>query len=141
MDQNPTLDLDGETAASQIIPLSTKVPKSGDKVWWICSVGPEVFKKIVGRRIYLGMNCCRVVEHEFLVKCPTCQRFGHGAAACKVGKTVCGYCAGAGHKAAECKATKPRCANCGLAFTAGHRNCVARVKARISAARRTDFGP
>jgi len=138
-EQNPTLGLTRENSAEAILPLFRRGPKTGDSVWWVCSVSPDTYRKLVGRRVYLGMSCCRVVEYSDVVRCFKCQRFGHIASGCKSDKDVCGRCAG-NHRTAECKVETRKCTNCGSANSAGHKGCISRMRAEISSARRTDFG-
>ncbi|KAL4134718.1 hypothetical protein QTP88_006440 [Uroleucon formosanum] len=99
LDQNPNLGLDKEA----VVPLFMKGPKTGELVWWVCSVRPSTFKALVGKSLFIGFCRCRVREYVDVVRCFKCQRFGHRA-----------------QKTSDCKSASVKCANCGLAAQSGH---------------------
>jgi len=139
--QNPTLNLSCEGVERAIKPLFRKGPREGPVVHWVCEVAPEVFKNLAGSRIFLGFSLCRVVEFLEASNCYVCQGFGHFASKCSREKLVCKFCSEVGHKIDVCpnREKAPKCANCGLAFMAGHRDCVTRRKVIQSMALRTDY--
>lgn len=69
----------------------------------MCEVGPEVYRKIAGKRIYIGMSICRVVEYVDVVQCKGCQGFGHMEAKCRRGRVICAHCVGVGHGVKDCE--------------------------------------
>ncbi|VVC46512.1 Zinc finger, CCHC-type [Cinara cedri] len=135
-EQNPDLGIGEET----VVPLFMKGPKTGDSVWWVCAVAPDAYQKVVGKRVYLGMSCCRVEEFSDVVRCFKCQRFGHRTTKCPASSDTCGKCAEVGHQAKDCKSNASRCANCRKAAPSAHAECAAKLRATLNAARRTDFG-
>ncbi|KAL4101176.1 hypothetical protein QTP88_021196 [Uroleucon formosanum] len=52
VEQNPELELDKEA----VVPLFMKGPKTGELVWWVCSVRPSAFKAIVGKSLFIGLS-------------------------------------------------------------------------------------
>jgi len=141
-DQNPTLGILKAEAGKVIKPIFRRGPKTGQSVWWVCEVAPKVFRSLVGKRIFVGLGLCKVVEFSNETQCFACQGFGHTAAKCKRGKLICGHCSREGHSEKDCPVKKdtPKCVNCGLAFKAGHRGCATRRKVYRTVALRTDFG-
>ncbi|KAL4101171.1 hypothetical protein QTP88_021192 [Uroleucon formosanum] len=111
MDQNPELGLDKEA----VVPLFMKGPKTGELVWWVCSVRPSIFKALVGKSLFIGLSRCKVKEYVDVVRCFKCQRFGHRALKCVQTVDTCGRCAVKGHRTNDCKSASVKCANCGLA--------------------------
>ncbi|CAI6370347.1 unnamed protein product [Macrosiphum euphorbiae] len=136
VEQNSGLGLVKE----DVVPLFKKGPKTGDLVWWVCSVRPSAFKSIVGKSLFIGLSKCRTVEYVDVNRCFKCQGFGHMANRCKATEDTCGRCAAKGHRAKDCQSVPVKCANCGQAAQSGHKECSALHKATIRVGRRTDFG-
>lgn len=123
-EQNTDLGLTTEDLR-QIQPGFKVGPKDREQVNWVCDAGPDAFKKICNRRVYLGFSVCKVVEYLNLTICNKCQKFGHVEAKCREKDYTCSYCACKGHKFDACdkKDKEPKCANCGGPYTSRHKAC------------------
>jgi len=140
--QNPGLGIKEEEAQEAIKPAFMKGPRDDPLAWWVCEVRPDVYKRLVNSRVFIGMSMCRVVEFSGITQCNACQGFGHPEAKCNRGRTICGYCAEVGHRAKECKNKdrKPRCFNCREEYTASHTGCKVRQRVMMRSMMRTDYG-
>lgn len=132
--QNVGLGIPVGDPESLIKPMFRKGPRDEDTLFWVCQVKPELFRKIVDTKIYIGFSCCRVVEFFDYLQCSGCQKFGHREPNCKEDKLVCSYCGEVGHKESVCthKDRQPKCANC----KGPHTTYFARCKDRINAINR-----
>jgi len=141
-EQNAGLGIKEGEAEEAIKPAFMKGPRDDPLAWWVCEVRPDVYSRIVNKRIFIGMSMCRVVDFTGITQCNACQGFGHPEAKCNRGRVICGYCAEVGHRAKDCrnKDKKPRCFNCKEEFTAGHAGCRVRQRVMMRSMTRTDYG-
>jgi len=141
-EQNPNLALLREEAVKKISPIFRRGPKNEFSTWWVCEVSPDVYRKILGKKIYLGLSLCRVVDFIGVTQCYGCQGYGHIAAKCIKNKLVCAHCGKEGHKHQVCpdKDKAPKCVNCSLEKMSGHIDCAARHRLLRSLTLRTDYG-
>ena len=74
------------------------------------------FIEIIGDRLYIGLQSCKVHDHFFVKRCNNCQKFGHYVSECKAQKPTCGICASEDHQTKDCAHSSIHdhdvCANC-----------------------------
>lgn len=139
--QNSETGLEEGEECKGMKPLFKKGPREGDTTWWVCEVAPEVYKRIVRRRLFIGMMLCRIVEFVDVVQCRGCLGFGHMEAKCARKRIICGYCAKEGHRVQSCeKVGKPRCFNCGSGQPADHKDCKVRKSVTRATMVATNYG-
>lgn len=132
--QNISLGIPVNNAGNYVKPLFKKGPRDGKTVFWVCEISPELYKPMVGNRIYIELSSCKVVEFFGYLQCLACQKFGHREIYCKADKLVCSYCSEIGHRENVCarKDKPPKCANC----KGPHTTIFPRCKERINAINR-----
>lgn len=106
----------------------------------IAEVNIETFSKLIkAGALFINMRNCKLYEHNDLIQCTNCQRYGHIKKYCKVERPCCVNC-GEEHLSKDCNAVKVnfKCVNCAALnndkITVNHRandpSCIAR-KLRI----------
>lgn len=76
---------------------------------------PDIRKRILGKRIYIGYTCVNAKDYLVVPKCMKCQDLGHVAKHCMKTDSVCNHCEEK-HDRKECKEIdKPKvCISCKL---------------------------
>jgi hypothetical protein len=140
IEQNPELGIT-EEELSKLTPKFRTGPRDMPNVHWVLEAQPEVFRKIVDRRIYLSFSVCRVTEYLNISICHKCQKFGHIADKCRSTKEICGYCAQEGHRRELCpnKDKDPKCANCSQPFQSTHQGCTYKASRVRMMVRKTKY--
>ena len=78
----------------------------------ILEVDSETFRILMDqKRIFIGWDSCRVVQHFGIMRCFRCCAFGHRMKDCKEQIFTCGRCASSHHHR-DCKSDVLKCTNC-----------------------------
>ncbi|VVC36607.1 Endonuclease/exonuclease/phosphatase,Reverse transcriptase domain,Zinc finger, CCHC-type [Cinara cedri] len=123
--QNSVLGLSSEEAIEGIEPSFKRGPPNKETVHWVCLVKPEVMSKIAGKKVFLGMSCCRITEYFDYNQCFKCLQYGHREKFCVSMFTACYHCAEKSHTGKDCP-NKERPSKC-------YRECHAKNVIRHSA--------
>ena len=67
--------------------------------------------KVLGDRVYINLQSCRVVNRLFVRRCNKCQEFKHFHKECKAAHSTCGKC-GEQHDTRACESDTRKCINC-----------------------------
>ncbi|VVC36613.1 Hypothetical protein CINCED_3A019008 [Cinara cedri] len=103
--QNSVLGLSSEEAIEGIEPSFKRGPPNKETVHWVCLVKPEVMSKIAGKKVFLGMSCCRITEYFDYNQCFKCLQYGHREKFCVSMFTACYHCAEKSHTGARSNIT------------------------------------
>jgi len=140
--QNHALGLSQDEAIAGVKPSFKRGPPNKETVHWVCMVTPEILRKLAGKRVYLGMSCCRITEYYDYNQCYKCLQYGHREKFCVSMFTACSHCAEKGHSGKECpnKEKPSKCINCKKGHEATSPLCGERTKALDSVMRKTAYG-
>jgi hypothetical protein len=75
--QNPSLGIEEEESEGLIKPIFQTSPKESRLTNWVCEVSPVVFRRLEGKRLYIGYGLSKVREWVDVTQCNKCQGFGH----------------------------------------------------------------
>jgi len=72
--QNPDLGFSVDEMNISLIPLFRRGTREGDSSYRVCKVVPSLHNKIIGKRLFVNCNLCKVVQYHDYVQCFKCLR-------------------------------------------------------------------
>lgn len=100
---------------TEITPLFKCGPKGRDTVNWVLEVTPEIYRKMVKTRLYVGYLSTKPTPYQSAFHCRRCLSLKHKTTDCK-SEITCWHCGEAGHTKQTCTARlegqKPKCNHC-----------------------------